>query len=84
AGYAFGQLSGGPLSDSLGRRPIALGGIVLFLIASLGCAMTHSLEWLMVFRVLQGIATGMTGGVSRTVVRDVATGKDAARLMTNV
>ncbi|AOM00200.1 hypothetical protein BFX80_01270 [Cobetia marina] len=83
-GYAMGQLGGGPLSDSLGRRPVALSGFVLFLVAGLGCALTRDFHWLLVWRVLQGIATGMTGGVSRTVVRDVATGKDAARLMTNV
>lgn len=83
-GYAMGQLGGGPLSDSLGRRPVALSGFVLFLIAGLGCALTQDFHWLLGLRVLQGIATGMTGGVSRTVVRDVATGKDAARLMTNV
>ncbi|AML53462.1 MULTISPECIES: multidrug effflux MFS transporter [Falsihalocynthiibacter] len=69
----------GPLSDRFGRRPIILGGIVIFLIATLGCIYAPSVEIFLSFRMLQAvIVTGMV--LSRAIVRDMV-GQDEAASM---
>jgi MFS transporter, DHA1 family, multidrug resistance protein len=56
AGDTSFQLIAGPLTDRFGRRPILLGGGLLFLLATLGCALSYSLTFLIIFRFLQGIS----------------------------
>ena len=50
-----GQIIAGPLADRYGRRPIALFGIVLYVLCSFGIAQTHNLDTLLVLRLLQGL-----------------------------
>lgn len=50
AGLALGQLFYGPLADRIGRRLPLLAGVALFTLASLGCALAPSLEWLIAAR----------------------------------
>lgn len=70
-GVAAGQLLYGPLSDRFGRRPLLLGGIAVFLGASVLCALAASIGWLILGRVLQAVG-GCSGLVlSRAIVRDV-------------
>lgn len=68
----IGQLIYGPLSDALGRRPVAMLGVVAFVLGSLACAAAGSLGALLIGRVLQaaGGAAGLT--VARAAVRDLA------------
>lgn len=54
-GFALGQLFYGPLADSLGRKPVLLFGIGLFMLASIGCAFAPSLPWLLACRLLQAL-----------------------------
>ena len=84
--FAFGVMSifHGPLSDALGRRPVILGGMALFALASVGCALATTLPMLLLFRVLQGLSAGGGVIVSRTVIRDVYAGDEAQRLMSRV
>lgn len=74
----------GPLSDAIGRKPVIVGGIAVYVFASIGCALSGSLEMLLVFRVLQGLAAGGGVIVSRVVIRDVFEGAEAQRLMSVV
>src|SRR5882724_6492133 len=69
--FAIGQMVYGPSSDLLGRRRPLIAGLVLFVIASVGCALATSIEQLIVLRMLQGFggAAGMV--VARTIVRDL-------------
>ncbi|MEO7251603.1 MAG: multidrug effflux MFS transporter, partial [Arenimonas sp.] len=83
-GYAAMSLVHGPLSDSLGRRPVILSGIAVFVLASAGCALSTSLPMLLAFRVLQGLSAGVGLIVGRAVVRDALQGDDAQRLMSNI
>ena len=77
----FCQLFYGPLSDMVGRKPPIYGGLVIFTIGSIGCALSPSITVLIAFRVLQafGACAGMV--VPRAIVRDLHTGPDATRLM---
>ena len=64
------QLFIGPISDNLGRRPVMIGGITLFLIATLGCIFAPNTAVFLTFRVLQAIiACAMV--LSRAVIRDL-------------
>lgn len=69
-GLAAAQLLVGPLSDRVGRRPVLLGGILLFLAATVLCMLTTSAAWLFVGRALQAFG-GCAGNVlGRTIIRD--------------
>ena len=79
--YAFMMLWHGSLSDALGRRPIILGGLVIYALASLGCAISGNIESLWLFRTLQGISAGSGLVVGRAIIRDRYQGPEAQRLM---
>ncbi len=74
------QLVIGPLSDRLGRRPVLLGGIAIFALATVGCLQAESIETFMIFRMLQ---TASSAGLvlSRAMVRDMTTQETAAQMM---
>ena len=56
--YAAFSLFHGPLSDARGRRPVILVGLVVYLLASVGCALAPNLGFLLVMRGLQGAGAG--------------------------
>ncbi|HET6561524.1 MAG TPA: multidrug effflux MFS transporter [Marmoricola sp.] len=74
----------GPLSDALGRKPVIIGGVLVYVAASVGCAFSPTLPVLLGFRVLQGLSAGGGVIVSRTVIRDMFDGAEAQRLMSRV
>ncbi len=82
--YAATSILHGPLSDAIGRRPVILGGLSVFALASAGCAMSTSLPMLLAFRALQGLSAGVGLIVGRAVIRDLFAGDDAQRLMAQV
>ena len=82
--YAAMSIVHGPLSDAIGRRRVILGGLVVFAIASAGCALSRDLTTLLAFRALQGLSSGVGLIVGRAVIRDVLHGHDAQRLMSQV
>ena len=82
--YAAMSVVHGPLSDALGRRRVILAGLVVFALASVGCALSTSLPMLLMFRALQGLSAGVGLIVGRAVVRDVLHGDDAQRLMSQI
>src|SRR4029450_9050575 len=72
------------LSDSIGRRPVVLGGLVVFTLASAGCALSQHIRALLLFRALQGLSAGAGIVVSRAVIRDMFPPADAQRVMSQV
>ena len=82
--YAVMSVVHGPLSDALGRRRVILGGLVVFIVGSIGCALSRDLPTLLVFRALQGLSAGVGLVVGRAVIRDMFDGDDAQRLMSQV
>lgn len=83
-GFAVMNLFHGALSDSFGRRPVVLGGIALFTLASAGCALSESIGSLVFFRALQGMSTGAGVVVSRAVIRDMFEPQQAQKVMSQV
>jgi DHA1 family bicyclomycin/chloramphenicol resistance-like MFS transporter len=77
--FAIGQIVYGPLSDRHGRKPVLLGALALFVLASLACALASSIELLIVARFVQ--ACGGAGAIvlARAVVRDLYSGVRAGR-----
>jgi DHA1 family bicyclomycin/chloramphenicol resistance-like MFS transporter len=83
-GFAAMNLFHGALSDSLGRRPVILWGIAVFVLASAGCALSQGIGQLVFFRALQGISAGAGMVVSRAIIRDMFPPADAQRVMSQV
>ena len=79
-GFAGALLVVGHLSDAWGRRPVLLGGLVLFATAALGCAVAPTIELLLVCRTLQGIGCSMAPVVARAMLRDTHSAAELARL----
>ena len=78
-GFAAGQIIYGPMSDRHGRKPVLIGAIALYCVASLACALSTSIEMLIVARAFQ--ALGGSGGIvlTRAIVRDIYSGAHAGR-----
>lgn len=69
--FGLGQLLLGPLSDRLGRRPVLLSGLSLYLLATLGMLLAPNIEVLIGMRVLQGLGACAALVLARAIVRDV-------------
>lgn len=82
--YALMSLVHGPLSDAVGRKRVILGGLTVFALASVGCALADSLPQLLFFRALQGMSAGVGLIVGRAAIRDVFQGQFAQKLMSQV
>jgi DHA1 family bicyclomycin/chloramphenicol resistance-like MFS transporter len=82
--YAFMMLWHGALSDALGRRPVVLGGLAIFVLGSFGCAIAGNIESLWLFRTLQGLSAGAGLVVGRAIIRDRFEGPEAQRLMSQI
>lgn len=82
--FAAMSLLHGPISDAVGRRPVMLVGIGVYVAGSLGCALATSLTTMLVCRAIQGFAAGAGQIIARAVIRDLFDGAEAQRLMSNV
>lgn len=83
-GFAAMNLFHGALADSFGRRRVVLCGVGLFTLASVGCALSSTIGALVVFRTLQGLASGAGTVVSRAIIRDLFPPAEAQRVMSQV
>ena len=83
-GIALGQLIYGPLADQLGRKPNLMAGLALYVLASVGCMFTNSVESMVALRFLQAIG-GCTGMViTRAIVRDKYHGNQSAKIFSTL
>jgi DHA1 family bicyclomycin/chloramphenicol resistance-like MFS transporter len=80
-GFSIGMLLYGPLSDTYGRRPVLLGGIVMYVIASIACALSFSIGSLVTFRFVQALGAGAASVLARAIARDAHEPADAARVL---
>ena len=81
AGMALGQIPAGLISDRVGRLPVLYAGMVLFAIGAIAAAAANSIDLLLTARFVQGFGAAAAVVLSRAIVRDVASGKEAARMM---
>ncbi|WP_281986512.1 multidrug effflux MFS transporter [Aquimarina aggregata] len=80
-GLGIGPLFFGPISDSIGRKPVVYMGFALFIVASLICVFATSLEMMVVGRILQGIGLSAPRTISIAMIRDIYSGDYMARIM---
>ncbi len=84
AGMAIGQLVSGPLSDALGRKKVLYGGLVIYLVGSVVCLLSHSIEVMLVGRFIQGLGVSGPYVSTMSIVRDKYSGRGMARIMSLV
>lgn len=78
-GLGAGQLVFGPLSDKLGRKRPLLCSLLIFLAASVWCALAQDIHQLIIARFIQGIAGAGGAVLSRAIARDLYTGHQLTR-----
>ena len=79
--FGFGQLLLGPVSDRFGRRPVLLGGLALYVLATLASTLVPRLEGLILCRALQGVGLAAAVVCGRALLRDLHSPREGAALM---
>jgi DHA1 family bicyclomycin/chloramphenicol resistance-like MFS transporter len=83
-GVGSGPLLFGPISDSIGRKPVVYIGFAIFVGASFLCVGSGSLGWMIFGRFLQGVALSAPRTISIAMIRDKFSGDYMARIMSFV
>jgi len=83
-GLGFGPLIFGPISDSLGRKPVVFVGFAIFIIASIICVYSESLSIMIFGRILQGVGLSAPRTISIAIIRDMYSGDRMAKIMSFV
>ncbi|MEQ8380102.1 multidrug effflux MFS transporter [Parvibaculum sp.] len=80
-GFAGSQLFYGPLSDRFGRRPVLIGGFLLYIAGSVVSLFVMSIEQLILARLLQAVGGGASVVLARAIVRDLFEGAEAGQML---
>ena len=83
-GMGIGQFLGGPLSDQLGRKPVGLAGITIFLVSTLLIIRADSIEQIQLLRIFQAIGGGFASVICMAQIRDVFPPEEVSRKIANV
>ncbi|MFV0367326.1 MAG: multidrug effflux MFS transporter [Hyphomicrobiaceae bacterium] len=83
-GFALGQIMWGPASDRLGRRPVLLFGLAIYLAGAAGALLSGSFGTLLFMRAMQGLGAAAPRVISLAIVRDIFSGRPMARVMSFV
>jgi len=78
-GFGLGQLFGGPVSDQIGRRPIGLIGLVVFILGTIAISFASSVEQIQWLRPVQAIGGGFVASICNAMVRDSYSPTEAAK-----
>ena len=81
AGFAVAQLVCGPISDGVGRKPVTVAFMGIYLVASALALFSPNIETLIAARFLQGVGAAVGVAISRAIVRDLFTSERSARIM---
>ena len=79
--FGFAQMIYGPMADAIGRKKPLVLGVAIFLIGTVAAAMAPSIGWLIFARAIQGLGAATLMAVPRAVIRDMASGPEAAKMM---
>ena len=79
-GVALGQLFGGPISDTMGRKLPLIVGNLLCVISGIICAYAPSIEILLLGRFLQGLTGSIGVVIAKAIARDFASGQELTKL----
>lgn len=80
-GLGFGTFFTGPLADAYGRRPVVIGGAVVYVIGSILAWAAQSLELVLAARVIQGIGSAGPRVAAMAMIRDLFSGAEMARIL---
>lgn len=80
-GFALGQLFYGPMADSLGRKPVILGGTLVFAAAAVACALAQTIDHLIIMRFFHGLAAAAASVVINALMRDIYPKEEFSRMM---
>lgn len=80
-GMGIGTFFTGPLSDAFGRKPVVLGGAVLYIFGALLGYFAEGVEMILMARVMQGLGAAAPRIVGLAIVRDLYSGREMARIM---
>ena len=83
-GFAVGQLLYGPMADSLGRKPVILGGTLIFAVAAVACALAPTIDYLIITRFFHGLAAAAASVVINALMRDIYPKEEFSRMMSFV
>ncbi|WP_336854247.1 Bcr/CflA family multidrug efflux MFS transporter [Pseudescherichia vulneris] len=83
-GFALGQLLYGPMADSIGRKPVILGGTLIFAAAASACALAQSIDQLITLRFYHGLAAAAASVVINALMRDIYPKEEFSRMMSFV
>jgi MFS transporter, DHA1 family, multidrug resistance protein len=80
-GFGLAQIVYGSLADRYGRKPVLLGGLAIFTLASIAAAFAPTFEAMLILRVIQGVGASATRVVPISIIRDCYEGRPMARVM---
>ncbi|WP_259461997.1 Bcr/CflA family multidrug efflux MFS transporter, partial [Enterobacter sp. R1(2018)] len=83
-GFAIGQLFYGPMADSIGRKPVVLGGTLVFAVAAIACALSQTIDHLIWMRFLHGLSAAAASVVINALMRDIYPKEEFSRMMSFV
>nr|WP_319493482.1 multidrug effflux MFS transporter [uncultured Desulfobacter sp.] len=83
-GFTFAQLIWGPISDSIGRKIPLYIGMLIFAVGAAGCAMSHTIGQIVVWRVVQAFGACTGPMLARAMIRDLYSRTQGAQMLSTL
>ncbi len=83
-GISIGQLVYGPLLDRYGRKKPVIAGLLIYIVAAIGCGLAPTIHWLVVMRFLLAIGSCVGIVAARAIVRDLFPMNEVARIFSTL